>query len=248
MTTKYHVVLLTVAALLLVGTAAALPQQHAPLTITNGPRIEYIGPRSAEIAWTTSTGGSSIIRYGTSQSSLNQTAEEAYQRGEGGHHVTHRVTIKGLQPNTTYFFLVDSGQGQGTGTEAKSPIQSFTTKPEGSGGGAGAAGAAAAGSHELQITHGPNVEYVGRDKAEIAWTTNTGASSIVRYGTSPNRLNETAESPYDRASAPGQHVTHRVTVKGLQPNTTYYFVVDSGQGQTAHGEAKSQVGQFKTKQ
>jgi phosphodiesterase/alkaline phosphatase D-like protein len=100
----------------------------------------------------------------------------------------------------------------------------------------------------LTITHGPKVEYVGRDKAEIAWTTSTGGSSVIHYGTDPNNLNQTAEAPYDKSAGNGQHVTHRVTINGLQPNTTYYFVVDSGQGQGTGTEAKGQVGQFKTKQ
>jgi phosphodiesterase/alkaline phosphatase D-like protein len=131
MKTKYCLALLACAAMLLLQVAVA--QQMQPLTITNGPKIEYVGPRSAEIAWTTSTGGSTILRYGTDPNSLNQTAEEPYAKGQGSAHVTHRVTVKNLQPNTKYYFIVDSGQGQGTGTEARSPVQSFTTKPEGAG-------------------------------------------------------------------------------------------------------------------
>jgi phosphodiesterase/alkaline phosphatase D-like protein len=98
------------------------------LTITHGPNIEYVGPDRAEIAWTTNTGGSSIIHYGTDRNNLNQTAEQAYQKASGPQHVTHRVTIKGLKPNTTYYFQVDSGQGQGTGSEVKGEVGSFTTK------------------------------------------------------------------------------------------------------------------------
>jgi hypothetical protein len=36
--------------------------------------------------------------------------------------------VKGLKPNTTYYFVADSGQGQGSGTEAKSEVSQFTTK------------------------------------------------------------------------------------------------------------------------
>src|SRR5205823_1496974 len=133
MTTKHCMVLLALATLLLVTAATA---QTSPLTITDGPRVEYVGHDKAEIAWTTSTGGSSVIRYGTNPNSLNQTAESPYSNSNAspaGQHAVHRVTIKNLQPNTTYYFMVDSGQGQGTGTEAKSSIGQFTTKPEGAG-------------------------------------------------------------------------------------------------------------------
>jgi hypothetical protein len=223
------------------GGSSASTSGSSALQITDGPRIEYVGPNSAEVAWTTSTGGSTILRYGTNPNALNQTAEEPYAQGQGSAHVTHRVTVKNLQPNTTYYFIVDSGQGQGTGTEAKSSIQSFTTKPEGAGQGAGG---------QLAITDGPRVEYVGRDKAEIAWTTSTGGSSVIHYGTDPNNLSQTAQSAWTGSNAPptGEHATHRVTVNNLQPNTTYYFVVDSGQGQGSGTEAKSPVAQFHTKQ
>ncbi len=124
---KYLLAVLATALLLAIPAVAA-SQAAQPLTITDGPRIEYVGPDRAEIAWTTSTGGSTIVRYGTDPNNLNQTAESPYTKGEGTHHVTHRVKIENLKPNTTYYFIVDSGQGQGTGTEVKSQVQSFTTK------------------------------------------------------------------------------------------------------------------------
>jgi phosphodiesterase/alkaline phosphatase D-like protein len=237
---KNAVALLTFAVLLLLPVMAAAQAQ--PLTITNGPKIEYVGPKTADIAWTTSTGGSTILRYGTNPNNLNQTAQEPYAAGQGSQHVTHRVQVSNLQPATTYYFMVDSAQGQGTGTEAKSPVQSFTTKPEG-GSGQGSAGG------QLQITDGPRVEYTGPNSAEIAWTTSTGGSSVIHYGTDPNNLSQTAESPYSRSDAPptGQHAVHRVTIKNLQPHTTYYYVVESGQGQGTGTDVKSPVQQFKTK-
>jgi len=242
---KHTLAALACAALLLLPVLASAQTQQ--LTITDGPRIEYVGPDTAEIAWTTSTGGSTVLRYGTDPNNLNQTAQEPYARGQGSAHVTHRVKVHNLQPNTTYYFVVDSGQGQGTGTEAKSSVQSFTTKGGGSGSGGSAASSGQGSSSGLQITDGPRVEYVGTNKAEIAWTTSTGGSSVVHYGTDPNNLSQTAQAPYDRSSGTGQHVTHRVTINNLQPNTTYYFVVDSGQGQGTGTEVKSQVAQFKTK-
>jgi hypothetical protein len=124
---KHLRILIAIIALLMFSTVA-FAQQPRPLTITHGPNIEYIGPHSAEIAWTTSTGGSAVIHYGTDPNNLNQVAQTAYDKGDGAEHVTHRVLIKNLQPKTKYYFVVDSGQGQGTGTEVKSQVSSFTTK------------------------------------------------------------------------------------------------------------------------
>lgn len=104
-------------------------QRAQAVRITNGPRVEGTGDTWAVVAWTTNTGGSSILRYGTDKNSLNETAEAPYADNEAATHgQTHRVHIKNLKPNTTYYFMVDSGQGEGTGTEAKSGVSEFHTK------------------------------------------------------------------------------------------------------------------------
>ncbi|HEU5452766.1 MAG TPA: fibronectin type III domain-containing protein [Terriglobales bacterium] len=223
---------------------AKAPHQAAAEQIIDGPRVESVGATSAIVAWTTNTGGSSILRYGTSTSSLTQTAESPYKKADVGGHATHRVHIDNLKPNTTYYFMVDSGQGQGTGTEAKSQIATFTTKSSGQG---GEEGDSAAERQPVRILDGPRVEGVGNNWAVIAWTTNAASSSVLHYGTSPNSLSQTAQARYADTEGAAQQ-THRVRVSNLQPNTTYYFMVDSGQGEGTGTEAKSQIAQFKTKQ
>ncbi len=64
---------------------------------------------------------------------------------------------------------------------------------------------------------------------------------MVKYGTDPNSLNQTAESPYEMGGG-----THRVVLKNLTPGTTYYYQVVSGQGQGTGTQAQSSVGQFTT--
>jgi phosphodiesterase/alkaline phosphatase D-like protein len=87
--------------------------------ITNGPRVEGTGPTWAVIAWTTNTGGSSVICYGTDANNLSQAAKSAYADNEKTKAQNHRVHLKNLKPNTKYFFQVDSGQGEGTGTDPR---------------------------------------------------------------------------------------------------------------------------------
>jgi phosphodiesterase/alkaline phosphatase D-like protein len=96
-------------------------QTNTNLQITNGPTVEHADSNSAVVAWSTNTNASTLLKYGTDPNNLNQTAEAPW----GG--VTHRVTIHNLQPNTTYYFQVTSGQGQGTGTGATSSVSRFTT-------------------------------------------------------------------------------------------------------------------------
>ncbi len=96
--------------------------------ITNGPVVEQTGDTWATVAWSTNTGGSSIVRYGTDPNRLTQMAESPYAVDKGRPGETHRVKLDHLRPGTTYYYIVDSGQGQGTGTEARSRVEQFTTR------------------------------------------------------------------------------------------------------------------------
>lgn len=107
---------------------AAQDRRSPDERIINGPNVERVGDTSATIAWTTNTGGSSVIRYGTDPDRLGQTAESPYADNDRTRAQNHRVQLNNLRPNTTYYFIVDSGQGEGTGTEARSRVQRFTTR------------------------------------------------------------------------------------------------------------------------
>lgn len=247
---------LTIATALMLGVFAfAAPGQGTQaIQITDGPRVEGTGDTWAVIAWTTNAGGSSTVNYGTDANNLSQTAQQDYQ-GEKVHKgkVTHRVHVKNLQPNTTYYFRVDSGQGSGTGTQAQSSIMNFRTKGPGAGGSASNTTSGAyqnAGypqnTQAVQIVDGPRLEGTGDTWARIAWTTNAGSGSTVRYGTDPNNLSQVAQSPYAGEKIHNGRVTHRVEVRGLQPNTTYYYIVDSTQGSGTGTQAQSSVQSFRT--
>jgi hypothetical protein len=93
--------------------------------ITNGPVVENVTDTTAEIAWSTNVNAGTALQYGTDPSHLEQMAGMPW----GG--LTHRVFIKNLKPNTTYYFKAASGQGQGTGTQAQTAQASFQTKPAG---------------------------------------------------------------------------------------------------------------------
>jgi phosphodiesterase/alkaline phosphatase D-like protein len=209
--------------------------------IINGPVVEGVGDTWAVIAWTTNTGGSTILKYGTSQNRLDKTAQAPYADNDKVEHQTHRVHLKNLKPGTTYFFQAFSGQGEGTGTSDQSKIMQFTTK--GLPGGLPQSGGEKA--EALRIIDGPRVEGVGADSAVIAWTTNTGGSSVVRFGTDANNLSQTAQAPYADNESTKEQI-HRVHLQHLKPGTTYFFIVDSGQGEGTGTEAKSKVAQFTT--
>jgi purple acid phosphatase-like protein len=211
----------------------------AAIRIIQGPIVEGVGDSWAVVAWTTSTGGSSVVRYGTEPNNLRQTAQAPYSDDEKTAAQNHRVRLKGLRPGSTYYFIAVSGQGEGTGTQATSPIGRFVTR------GARLKGNAWGKADAVRITDGPRVEGTGSTWAVIAWTTNTGGSSIVRYGTDQNRLSQMAESPYSDNEKTKQN--HRIRLANLRPNTKYYFLAYSGQGEGTGTEATSSFGQFTTK-
>jgi len=80
-----------------------------------------------------------------------------------------------------------------------------------------------------RITNGPVVTETTRDSAEVSWSSDSPGSSIVKYGTSPNALNETAEKPWGGKREPNGDYNHTVWVKNLKPNTTYFYKVETGQ-------------------
>jgi cytochrome c peroxidase len=85
----------------------------------------------------------------------------------------------------------------------------------------------------LQILHGPVIEVAKERLTVIRWTTdNPGASpvhyGVVRYGTDPRYLGQTAKSPI-RVNPGRPYTVFRVRLEGLKPETIYYFTVDSMQ-------------------
>ena len=107
------------------------------------------------------------------------------------------------------------------------------------------------GSERRQIVTGPALESATQNTAIIRWTANTGRGTakhygIVRYGTDPGNLDQTATSPIKRnQSLP--NVTYRVRIDGLAPGTTYYFTVDAALADGIGMGLKSQVDRFTTR-
>jgi phosphodiesterase/alkaline phosphatase D-like protein len=93
----------------------------AQVQITGGPVIELADSNSATISWVTSQPSNSRVWYGEDADELTEIAEGS----EGA--TAHRVRIEGLQPNTTYFFQVETGQGSASTTTENPAIMSFRT-------------------------------------------------------------------------------------------------------------------------
>ena len=116
------ILLIVLAASALVLAADSVPE----LKITHGPILEGTHATTATIAWTTNVNSGTRVMFGADPQHLDRRAEMPW----GG--ITHRVTLKGLQPGTTYYWRAVSTKGQGTGEDAVSPVQTLTTQPQGS--------------------------------------------------------------------------------------------------------------------
>ena len=102
----------------------------------------------------------------------------------------------------------------------------------------------------VRITQGPEIERADPDFAIVRWTSNNPGGSpvhygIVRYGTDPTKLDQTAKSPI-RLNPAHSYTVFRVRMEGLKPRTTYYYAVDSMEANGTGDGVKSTVKHFST--
>src|SRR5205814_5863435 len=105
-------------------------QAQQQVRITGGPTLDTVNSNSVFITWSTSLPSSSRVWWSKDKNNLTHLAE-----GPESGQTSHRVEILNLEPNTTYYFTVESGQTRG-GTkaenEAETPnVYSFTTTAPG---------------------------------------------------------------------------------------------------------------------
>jgi phosphodiesterase/alkaline phosphatase D-like protein len=100
----------------------------------------------------------------------------------------------------------------------------------------------------VQILEGPALESVRNNMAIIRWTSNNPGGSdnhfgVVHYGTDPQDLSQVAKS-HIQLNQNHADTVFRVRVDDLKPQTTYYYTVDSMQGNGKSDGVNSSVHQF----
>jgi phosphodiesterase/alkaline phosphatase D-like protein len=105
-------------------------------------------------------------------------------------------------------------------------------------------------AERVEITKGPELELATNHLTIIRWTVNNPGGSdvhygIVRYGTDPKDLSQTAKNPI-RLNQGHQYTTFRVRIEGLKPQTTYYYTVTSEESNGKSDGVKSAVNKFTT--
>jgi phosphodiesterase/alkaline phosphatase D-like protein len=105
-------------------------------------------------------------------------------------------------------------------------------------------------AERVEITKGPEVELSKSHLTIIRWTTNNPGGSdvhygVVHYGTDPKGLSQMAKNPI-RLSQSHPESTFRVQMRGLEPQTTYYYTVTSIESNGKSDGVSSEVKQFTT--
>ena len=168
--------------------------------------VAAITSSSAVITWITDELSDSQVQWGTTISYGRLTTLDSTMV------TAHSQILEGLEPSTTYHFLVRSKDAAGNlGTSGNF---TFTTER-------------AIEEDQLKIT-GVAATGISSRGATITWSTNRPADTTVEYGTTT-----AYGSPAKYAATPVTQ--HSQTLSGLQPNTLYHYRVRSTdeEGKTA---------------
>ena len=212
----------------------APPQAPARVNVTQGPMIQYADDEFAVVTWTTDQAFASRIFYGKDASNLNQISEDGQSLS-----LRHQVDLRNLQPNTTYYFRIDTGKGPATAA-SKDDVNGFQTTALGANplrnqqpfkgsiqpapASTGQTASSTANFGNITVSNGPGLQYLDDSTAVIAWTTNVPASNTVYYGTERDNMLYTGGDFKDTTQ-------HRVHLSNLKANTRYYFQLDEPSSQ-----------------
>ena len=84
------------------------------------------------------------------------------------------------------------------------------------------------GAFAWSVTRGPYLQRASTSQITIRWRTSSATDSVVRYGTTPGNLDQTA-------AVPGYRTEHVVAVPGLGAASTYFYSVGNAAGPLAQG-------------
>jgi hypothetical protein len=112
---------------LVIASALLLTTGDAP-TIRVGPFLQDATPTSIWIGWETTSGSESTVRFGTSPDDLTRTASGRSIPSEGTARI-HHTRITGLQPDTVYYYRVETGAAASDIIRFRTPSESSAEQP-----------------------------------------------------------------------------------------------------------------------
>ena len=184
------------------------------------PQAEGIAARSAVITWKTNESSYSRVEYGTAENSLDQSTSPA----EDALVDNHRVELRGLTPNTKYWFMAVSTDG--SHNEGRSTVRSFTTLALPDTVGPSITPRAQGGKDQGHILgKSPGL---GRENAVAEWSSNE--ANVGRVEVSPDSTRRADRLFVLRDSVLAFAVTeyrheHRVDLPGLREGKRYWAMI-----------------------
>ncbi len=172
------------------------------------PTVTGITQTTATIMWLTDEDASGKVYYGTT-TPLNTGAASTQTTFSGTLEMFHTMTLAGLAPGTTYYYILESADTRGnTGKVAE---HSFTTLGP-------------AGDTTAPTITGVNAATLATS-ARVGWSTNEPATSKIYYGTTtPLSIG----GPTTLVASQNAFVTaHALSLNGLTANTRYFFIAES---------------------
>jgi peptidoglycan hydrolase-like protein with peptidoglycan-binding domain len=176
---------------------------------------------SVKITWVTNENSDSKVYYDTATPLVVSTSTPVVSSTDLV--LNHEITLSGLTPNTTYYFIVSSTDKKGNNEiSAQGAFSTDITLPV---------------ITEVQATN------IAQTSAKITWVTNENADSKVWY-TTVTPLVVTSTTPV--ASSTNFVLNHEITLSGLTANTVYYF--KAGSTDAANNSTTSAENSFTTLQ
>ena len=158
--------------------------------------VAGITDTGAIFQWRTDRPADSLVGYSANASSLDRFIASADLTSE------HQMVLTGLEPGTTYWFLVQSNTPDGL--SVSSAVSSFSTLAEPAEGGP-------------VFVEAPTIVGVTDTSVTMAWVTDVPVSSVVVYGTGNSE-----DFRYDDGV---KKTEHTVTLTELEPGAVYSFTV-----------------------
>jgi len=175
----------------------------------------------ATISWDTDEPSDSVVNYGTTTELGNTVIDSSLV-------TNHQIFLNKLLSNTTYYFEVQSTDASdNTATDDNNgDYYTFTTEQD----------------NTPPIITNVQTKSITHNSATITWDTDESSNSRVNYGTTT----DLSDTEFD-----GSRVTyHSIGLLGLQPETTYYYEVESADsyGNTATDDNSGAFYTFTTEQ
>jgi len=179
-----------------------LPGEDTTSPVISEVTVSNRTETSIKITWVTNENSDSKVYYDTVTPLVVSTSTPVASSTDLV--LNHEITLSGLTPNTTYYFIVSSTDKKGNNQiSAQGAFSTDITLPVIS---------------EVQVTN------IAQTSAKITWVTNENADSKVWYGI-VTPLVVTSTTPV--ASSANLVLNHEINLSGLTANTVYYFKAGS---------------------